>query len=72
MDSVRSEVNKIITSSYTEDQLSEINIALKGGRVVCRNCGHEAGCFNILGNTNNYCGNCGVRLGMPYVENPFC
>ncbi len=70
MSITRKSVKKIIKERFKED-LPFINLKVKDGRISCRNCGKESSCFDIKGNLNNYCGNCGVRLGYPYVPDPF-
>ena len=60
------EIIEKFIDKYPSGELPFPNLAVKSGHVVCGNCGKDYSLFNILGNPNNYCGNCGVRIGFPY------
>ncbi len=68
---IREQISDIIKNRYSDKDLPQLNLKAVSGRIVCRNCGKEGSCYNILGNPNNYCGNCGIRLGFPYMAEPF-
>lgn len=68
---IREEIAGLVKGRYKDEELPLVNLKVVSGHVVCRNCGKESGLFDILGNPNNYCGNCGVRLGHPFIAEPF-